>query len=406
MYRSEWRRRTVIGMPLAMAMGLKYRAVAAQAAVSLPPAPRWIATRTLQVGPDRDIRTLNEAAKAARDGDSIVVDPGDYRADVAVWNQNSLTIRAADGRATLSADGASAAGKGIFVIRGRDVRIEGLRFTGARVPDRNGAGIRMEGPAQLTVQRCQFDDNENGILTANDPAGELHIVDSIFADNGAGDGQSHNVYVGAIDRLTVSGSYFARARVGHLLKSRARESTVAYSRLSSEEGTASYELEFPAGGLATVIGCLIQQGRQSENATIVSYGAEGYRWPTNELKISFCTLVNDRPGDAIFVRASKGNATVEMAHNLLVGRARMDMQVPARTSNVEADRSDFGDAARFDFRLRRKARAVGAAGMFGMLAAETILPEREYVHPAGSAILEIPSSLTPVSPGAFQRLAP
>lgn len=100
--------------------------------------------------------------------------------------------------------------------------LQNLDFTGARVPDRNGAGIRLEPKGQLTVAQCRFHHNPTGILTANDPNGELHVVDSEFADNGATAGLSHNLYVGSIGKLTVTGSYFARARVGHPLKTRAR----------------------------------------------------------------------------------------------------------------------------------------------------------------------------------------
>lgn len=124
---------------------------------------------------------------------------------------------------------------------------------------------------------------------------------------------------------------------------------------------------------------------------MIAYGAEGYRWDANELVIAFCSIVNDRPGGATFVRAAQGNASGEMVHNLLAGRARI---------------SDFADPQHFDFRLRRAARAAGALGMAGALGADDRLPTREYVHPASSVELELKSALTPLSPGAFQRLAP
>jgi len=398
------RRQLLIGAWAAATLGYGRLSGAAEAPAGLPPPS--VAGRTLRVGPNQDIKTLADAAKQARDGDTVLVDAGEYRGDVAVWNQSGLLIRGEGGRAVLRADGASAEGKAIFVVRGRDVRVQELDFTGARVRDRNGAGIRLERKGQLSVERCRFHDNENGILTANDADAELQIIDSEFTDNGAGDGQSHNLYVGAIGKLAVTGSYFARARVGHLLKTRARESTITYSRLSGEDGTASYELEFPAGGRAKVIGCVIQQGPASQNATMISYGTEGYRWDTDELVIAFCTIVNDRPGGATFVRAAQGNASVEMAYNLLVGRARMDVPAAARLRNTEAQAGDFADPRHFDFRLRRAARAAGALGMAGTLGIGDHMPTREYVHPASSVELELKSALTPLSPGAFQRLAP
>lgn len=363
--------------------------------------------RTLLVGPQQDIKSLREASQVARDGDLVLADAIDYRGDVAVWPQSNLVIRGRNGTAQVLGSGVSAEGKALFVIRGDSVRVEDFAFSGARVPDRNGAGIRLEGGGSLTVCRCRFDDNENGILTSNEASSELHVIDSVFAGNGAGDGQSHNLYAGLIGKLTVTGSYFARARVGHLLKTRARESVIAYSRLSGEDGSSSYELEFPSGGRAVVVGCLVQQGLKSENATIISYGAEGYRWALNELAISFCTVVNEHARGGTFVRVSRGPASAEIVDNLLVGSGSMDVNVEfAIVRNVHAQRGDFADAPRLDFRLRQSAKQVGAAGIAGALKASRELPVREYVHIASSRSLDRYSAMTPVSPGAFQQLAP
>jgi len=145
------------------------------------------------------------------------------------------------------------------------------------------------------------------MLVANNERIELLIERSEFGHNGAGNGQSHNLYVGAIARLTVMGSYFHHARVGHLLKSRARESRILYNRLTDESGgTASYELEFPSGGRAVVIGNFIQQASTSENYKIVSIGAEGLRWQDNRLYLSHNTIVNDRAKGAAGARCANG----------------------------------------------------------------------------------------------------
>jgi hypothetical protein len=364
--------------------------------------------RTLHVGPSRAIKTLRDASEQARDGDLVLVDAGEYRADVAVWRQRGLVIRGNGGTARLFADGASAENKGIFVFRNADAVVEEIEFRGGRSSDRNGAAIRLDPGCRLSVNRCRFEDNETGILTSNDGSSELHLTDSAFVQNGLGDGYNHNIYVGAIAKLTVTGCYSARPRgAGHLLKTRARESIIAYSRLTGEDGTSSYELEFPNGGRAVVLGCLIQQGRNSENATLISYGAEGYRWEENELSISFCTIANDRPSGGAFVRVAAGAPRVELLDNLLTGPGRMDLQVAKPVvDNVQARSSDFADAPRLDLRLRRSSKLVGAAGMLGSLGKGRLRPEREYVHPASSVALEGYSAMTPLSPGAFQRLGP
>ena len=51
------------------------------------------------------------------------------------------------------------------MVRGGAITIENIEFTGARVPDKNGAGIRFE-QGQLEVRDCIFENNQNGILTA------------------------------------------------------------------------------------------------------------------------------------------------------------------------------------------------------------------------------------------------
>ena len=360
--------------------------------------------RVIRVGPTSEVQTLSEASRIARDGDTVEVAPGEYRRDVAVWSQQDLVIRGVGRRPSLIADGASADAKATFIVRGDRVRIENLGFFGARVPHRNGAGIRLE-KGHLEIAGCHFEDNENGVLTNNDSAIELSIDRCSFVENGAGDGQSHNLYAGLIGRLTVSSSYFARSRVGHLLKSRARESLVAYSRFSGEDGTSSYELEFPNGGTVHVMSCLIQQGPRSENATIVSCGAEGYRWPRTEVHLVFNTIVNNRLLGGVFVRAASGRVRVEVLDNLLVGAGHLDLKAESVVNrNSVGRRSEFADPTRMNYRLRKSSVHVGAAGQIGNLAPGRSYPSREYLHPANSQELPVLSPSTPLNPGAFQLL--
>jgi len=150
--------------------------------------------RILRVGPQLAIRTIAAAAALARDGDIIEIEAGDYMGDVAIWTQNKLTLRGVGGRPRLIAAGASAEQKAIWVVRGGDITVENIEFTGARVPDKNGAGIRFE-RGRLIVRNCHFHDNENGILTGGGD-GELDIEDSEFGHNGRSEGHNHNIYIG------------------------------------------------------------------------------------------------------------------------------------------------------------------------------------------------------------------
>lgn len=360
--------------------------------------------KVIRVGAAREVRTLGAAAKIARDGDTIEVDAGDYKADTAVWTQNNLVIRGIGTRPRLQADGAAAEGKGIFVIKGDNVTIENLGFYGARVSERNGAGIRLD-RGRLKVIRCTFEENENGILTSNNADIELHVAESTFLNNGAGDGHSHHLYAGTIARVDVRGSYFGPARTGHLLKSRAKVTSAFYNRLTGEDGTSSYEMDLPNGGEFKAIGNLVQQGDQTENRALISFGAEGYRWPTNHAHIAFNTLVNDRSQGGVFVAVRSGAADAVISNNILVGRGDMDLKAPASVkNNVQGRVVDFADPSKFDYRLRVGSKLVGTAGPLGSFSKEE-RPASEYRHTAGPDDLVGLTELTPLSPGAFQRLA-
>ncbi len=356
--------------------------------------------QVIRVGPGRAITRIAVAAALAKDGSIIEIDPGDYVADVASWDRAELTIRGRGNRVRLLASGAHAEGKAIWVIRRGKVTIENIEFVGARVPDGNGAGIRMEG-GHLIVRRCTFRNNENGILTGAAAGAMLEVEDSEFSHNGAGDGLSHGIYVGGIESFRLTGSYFHHGNVGHLVKSRARVNRIEYNRLTDEAGgRSSYELELPNGGMAEVVGNVIQQGAGTRNSVIVSYGAEGYAWPRNELRFAYNTVVNDRRLGGSFVRVAPGANVVILRNNLFVGPGKVDATAIADAAGDRmADWADLVRPSREDYRLKAAARA--ALSRDGLASTEpALIPHQEYVHPAGTRPLDAP----PQAPGALQAI--
>ena len=82
----------------------------------------------LRVGPTEAIRSIAEAARLAHDGDIVEIMAGEYHADVAIWHQKKLSIRGFGGNARLFADGKSAEGKAIWVIRNGVFDIANIDF--------------------------------------------------------------------------------------------------------------------------------------------------------------------------------------------------------------------------------------------------------------------------------------
>ena len=405
-------------------------------AMGAPPAPTEAkmgltgatTSALLKVGPNRDFKSIEAAAAKARDGDTVEIDAGDYLGDVAVWKQDRLTIRGVGGKVQLIAAGQSAEKKAIWVVRGGKITVENVVFKGAKVPDKNGAGIRFE-KGHLLVKNCSFFDNENGILTGNGDS-VLEVENSEFGRNGYGDGYSHGIYVGSIKLFKLTGSYLHHANIGHLVKTRAAENHIMYNRITDETGgRASYELDISNGGIAYVIGNIIQQGSTTENGTIIAYGMEGYKWPVNELYLNFNTIMDDRPQGGLFINAKPGNRKIIGRNNLLSGKGKLNVGLgtgvkemtiatvkrwvtneaaPPESgevlleNNPSVDWDVFAQASRYDYRPAANALTKLIPVESGTANGRALEARREYAHPAAS----VPLPGKPRWVGAMQTAAP
>jgi hypothetical protein len=246
---------------------------------------------TLTVGAGKAFATVAAAISASAAGDTILIDAGTYTNDFA-YIGHDLTLKGVGGLAKLHAVASPPNGKAILTTNAH-VTIDYMEFTGAKVPDGNGAGIRYEG-GSLTVVDSWFHHNQNGILAASSPGGTISIDHSEFDHNGNNDGKTHNIYVNDIARLTITNSYFHDVSLGHQIKSRARETVVSDSRLidGSTYGS-SYSIDLPNGGIGTITGNYIEQGPLAPNRTLIHLGGEPYAsYPGTSLSITGNIFVN------------------------------------------------------------------------------------------------------------------
>jgi hypothetical protein len=244
----------------------------------------------LTVGSGQQFATLAGAVAASHDGDTIYVKAGTYTNDFAIINTD-ISIIGVGGMAHFVATVAPPNGKAIFVTNG-DVTLDHLEFSGAAVSAKNGAGVKVQ-MGNVTITDSYFHDNQDGMLVSPHAGGHLTINRSEFNHNGAGDGFSHNIYVNAIDYFEVTNSYFHNAVVGHEIKSRALATTVIGNRIADGNSTASYSIDLPNGGNATIENNLIQQGPNSQNPTIIRYGEETTtEYPGSALLVQGNTIIN------------------------------------------------------------------------------------------------------------------
>ena len=349
---------------------------------------KFPATRVLTVGPGKNYPDVMAAAAAAQTGDVIEIDAGQYDDNIVVWRASDLTLRGVNGRAHMRATklipytpgNDLENGKGLWVTRAANIKVENIEFSGARVPDKNGAGIRAEG-ANLSVCNGYFHDNETGILGG---AAEMLIEYSEFANNGGctvGAGCAHNLYIINADKLVFRHNYSHHANIGHLLKTRAKENHILYNRLTGETGTASYEVDIPDGGLTYLIGNLIQQGAQTDNSTMVAYAAESASNPIQQLYAVNNTLVNENgSGAAISIRAG---TTAQVINNLFVGNGTAVSGSATQISNLTTNAPNFVNQATYDYRLTSVSPGINSGSEPGTSSTGFALsPNFQYSHPS------------------------
>jgi Right handed beta helix region len=340
---------------------------------------------TLQVGPGKKYVAPCAAIAAASAGDTIQIDTaGNYAGDVCRWNTSNLTlIGIGTGRAVINAAGQNSQGKAIWVISGNNTTVENIEFTGAAVADLNGAGIRAEG-ANLTIRNCYFHDNQEGILT--DAGNSTILIEfSEFYHNGAGDGFSHNLYIGNITKFIFRYNYSHGAVVGHLLKSRAAENDIYYNRLSDEtSGRASYDIDLPNGGLSYVVGNLVEKGPLAENSALVSYQEEGAARgnPDHQLFVVNNTMVNDFGHGTFVVVDSSVTVPAIIKNNIFQGTGTITTQSSAVKANNFAGNAGLLSPTAYDYHLQAGSPAMDAGADPRTGAGVSLTPVYQYVHPS------------------------
>ncbi|MDP3537325.1 MAG: hypothetical protein Q8S26_01330 [Azonexus sp.] len=358
--------------------------------------------KIIQVGATGDVRTLAEASAMAKDGDIIEIASGEWHGDVAAWEGKRLTIRGIGKRPVFFADGKSQEGKAIWVFRSGDFIVENIEFRGTRVPDGNGAGIRLES-GKLHVKACSFIDNENGILTSNHQDAALTVENSLFAEAPKQGNLLHLLYAGRIASLKVVGSRFHAGRAGHLIKSRARSTELSYNLIvDGPGGAASYEVDLPNGGAASLIGNVIEQSETSENPVVVAYAAEGSVWEKNQLLLAHNTFLSKGLKPAWFIRVwrDKVPRTLEVLtiNNLYSGFGLFNYGLGSGEGNYWVPASMFRAPDILDFRLKDDSWLLNVVSA-AIIDGKSFSPLNEFSLPIGTKSISVSNRLTP---GAFQ----
>lgn len=352
---------------------------------------------TLSVGPGKDYVAPCAAFAAAKDGDTIdIVGDWTYSGDVCAIARNNLTIRGVQGRPIIDAAGRNHGGKGTWIVTGNNITIENVEMLNAKVPDANGAALRLEG-TNFTLRQAFIHDNENGILSNANRNSNIVIEHSEFGHNGHGDGQTHNLYIGSAKSLTFRYNYSHDAVIGHDLKSRAMVNMIAYNRFSSTppgragstaSGKPSYEIDLPNAGTSYVIGNVIEQPAINDNSTLLAYGEEGPTNPGQDLYVINNTFLNDHTSGMFVWVGGKVSTPAVIQNNLFGGPGTLTSQASAlQKDNQRLQKPDFVDRAGLTLRplVNEMVTKAGPAADPWTSGADTTGPARRASAKAGNA---------------------
>lgn len=218
---------------------------------------------------------------------TIAVAPGRYE-QCAVQEAGMVSYLATQPGSAVF-DGVTCEGKAALVLRGRSAEVSGLVFQNMRVPDFNGSGIRLE-QGNLTVAESWFRDSQQGILTHNDPTGQLVIDRSTFTRLGTCEGSggcAHSIYTGEYGHVRVTRSRFEEGRGGHYLKARAIRVDIASSSFDDAAGRGTnYMIDLPGGASGQITNNWFVQGQDKENyGAFIAVAAEGRTHDSSSLSV-------------------------------------------------------------------------------------------------------------------------
>ncbi len=381
---------------------------------------------TLQVGENKEFTTLSSALSSANDNDIIEIDSGTYTCDIKVFNQDNLTIRGVgDSKPILDATGCSISnGKAILVPQGENIIFDNIHFKGAKVNDRNGAGIRLESTGVSIIKNSLFENNEMGILSSNvgvsgNERKYLIIDSSEFKDSGAiktngAVGLTHNIYMTSAFVFILKNSYSHNVKHhGHLLKSRAIENYILYNRLTDESAVSSYNINIPQGGLTYIIGNVIEQGPNSANSGIIDYSSEANSADNDiqKLYISGNTIVDNKKTSgvkAIKLYNYKDISEVKIINNLFVNLDESKLieyksgdasAVTRIENNLYITDEELTNPSSYQYFLKGSSSAINAGINPGKGFGYSLFPLYEYVYDLSSKQRSIYSQL---DVGAFE----
>ena len=121
--------------------------------------------------------------------------------------------------------------------------------------------------------------------------------------------------------MQITNSLITGAVVGHEIKSRALDTVITNNVIADgPTGTASYSIDLPNGGNATITGNVIEKGPDSPRTRqFIAYGEEGAANPGMSVTVSGNTILNDLNSSSVSAVWNTTSADITFSNNQVYG---------------------------------------------------------------------------------------
>jgi hypothetical protein len=264
-----------------------------------PPQPSVQPGSTGRILRAKDFGGIAAAMNAANDGDTIAVAQDAQResfviskivavrADHVVWDFHGVP-----------SDQLAYGGKGAIVPASAASIISGFDIAGVGLDDSRAelrAAVRVDADGYCTIEDCHFHECQNGIAAGSFNA-VVEVKNTRLTGNGlpGAGGQTHNLYIGDINELTLTDVESTGPVDAHAIKFRGYRLIVDGGSYESKLGRS---FDLPNGGKFTIKNATLTKPADANDGTMIGYMSEARTsGESNENTLEGCVIRAERSG--------------------------------------------------------------------------------------------------------------
>jgi len=244
-------------------------------------------------------------------GGTVHLPPGSYLGHCHVTRD----VEVIGAPTSLSAYGINIPNRKAMFEGSAKVTLRNLTISDVAVPDQNGASCKPNPNMSLVMEDCYIVACQMGVLTAGGNS-TVEINRCQFQDNGASDGQSHEIYVNSNNEFIITDSLSECGdRSCHALKSRAKKTTIQKCVLkgptSPSSAIAGSVLDLPEGGEVLVEDTVIIAIQGTPTEVIIGYAVENANAGIKTLTLRRVQITDGRGNGGVILTTRGGNLVLE-----------------------------------------------------------------------------------------------